>query len=121
MRFARAAQLDRPLLWGLAAKLWSGLSAQLTAGVVLFCFSPEIQGYHYTFLALLGIQVFFELGLSGVLTTFASHEWARLKLDAHGRVEGDPEALSRLASLARFGLRWFGICAGVLVVALMLG
>ncbi len=121
VRFVRAAQLTPALLWGLAGKLWAGCSAPVTAVVVYSSFSPEIQGYHYTFLALLGIQVFFELGLSGVLTTFASHEWARLRLDGQGRLEGDPEALSRLASLARFSLRWFGVCAVALSLGLAVG
>jgi len=37
------------------------------------------QGYYYTFGSVLGLTVFFELGLSYVIIQFTSHEMAGLK------------------------------------------
>jgi hypothetical protein len=39
-------------------------------------------------------------------------------LDAEGNLAGDPEARSRLASLARFALGWYGVAAGILCIGL---
>lgn len=104
------------MFWGLLGKAWLAGAGPLTALFVAYSFSPVIQGYYYTFLSLLALQIFLELGLTSVIGVFASHEWAKLSLDNKQRVTGDAEALSRLESLTRIGLRWFGI--GGLVLAL---
>jgi hypothetical protein len=107
-RLSRAAS-DRGVLWGLAHKFWTGLSGVVTVALITYAFTPELQGYHYAFLSLLGLQVFVELGLSTVLAVYASHEWSALRLDASGAIEGERAARSRLASVLRFGLRWFAV------------
>lgn len=106
--------LDQAVIWGLVTRTWYAVAGMVTALVIAHSFSPELQGFHYTFLSLLGLQVFVELGLSGVIITFASHEWARLSLDQSGAITGDHRALSRLSSLAKLALRWFGV-AGLLL------
>lgn len=84
-------------------------------------FSPEIQGYYYTFSSIVALQVFAELGLSVVMIQFASHEWAKLGLDERGQVIGDPHALSRLISIAAFALRWYVTAAAIVVIGLGIG
>lgn len=84
----------------------------ITTLLIAAWFSPELQGYYYTFNSVLAFQVFAELGLGTVLTSFASHEWAKLAFDRHGRITGDEDALSRLTSLGSFALRWY-MAAGV--------
>src|SRR5207245_2385725 len=83
--------------------------------------SPEMQGYYYTFNSLLAFQIFAELGLGTVLTYYASHEWAKLAFDPHGRVTGDADALSRLTSLGRFALRWYLAAGAALTLILAVG
>lgn len=78
-------------------------------------FSPEVQGFFYTFSSLIALQAFVELGLYLVIVNFASHEWSKLHLDASGRVVGDVTSLSRLASLAKFIAKWY-LAASVLFV-----
>ena len=70
-------------------------------------FSPELQGYYYTFGSLLALQSFAELGFGLVISQFSSHEWSKLRLDETGKIVGDSRALSRLASLTKFSLKWF--------------
>lgn len=120
-RFARTIDLDRAVLWGLSGKTLAGLSGPVTAVLIAYNFSPELQGYHYTFLSLLTLQLFVELGLPGVITTFASHEWSQLAWNNRGRIEGDPDALSRLSSLVSFGFRWFLAAAAILILLLAAG
>jgi hypothetical protein len=72
-----------------------------------------VQGYYFTFGSLLGLQIFFELGLAQVVIQFASHEWAQLRLSEDGCLTGSDTARSRLASLLRFAVHWYLIAASV--------
>jgi hypothetical protein len=67
------------------------------------------QGYYYTFASILAIQVFFELGLSGILTQYTAHEFAYLAWDENLTLTGENYYKSRLSSLLRFCVKWFGI------------
>lgn len=90
----------------------------LTTLLIAIFFPPQLQGYYYTFFSVLALQVFAELGLGTVISSYASHEWAKLALDEQGRVTGDPHALSRLTSLGRFAVRWY-LVAGLSVMVLL--
>jgi hypothetical protein len=119
-QFSRIFSVDKALLWGLSSKIITALSGPITAALIGYYFSPELQGYHYTFLSLTALQIFVELGLTSVVISFASHEWARLDLDPKGGISGDARALSRLSSLANFSLHWFAIAAITLVLLLII-
>ncbi|WP_461453531.1 lipopolysaccharide biosynthesis protein [Mucilaginibacter sp.] len=81
--------------------------------------SPNEQGYYYTFASIIAIQVFFELGLSGIITQYTAHEFAHLSWNNYD-VEGDDYYKSRLSSLLRFCVKWFGIISIVLFFALII-
>jgi hypothetical protein len=118
-QFSRILSFDKALLWGLSSKIITAMSGPITAALIGYYFSPELQGYHYTFLSLTALQIFVELGLTSVVISFASHEWAQLDLDPKDGIIGDARALSRLSSLARFGARWFAIAAMSLILLLI--
>jgi O-antigen/teichoic acid export membrane protein len=86
----------------------------VTAILIATSFSPEIQGYYYTFSTLLALQIFLQLGLGTVVSQFASHEWAKLGLNESGMIAGDRESLSRLSSIAGIAFKWYWI-TGILV------
>ena len=71
--------------------------------------SPNEQGYFYTFSSIIAIQVFFELGLSGIITQYAAHEFAHLKWGENRELLGEEYHKSRLSSLLRFCVRCFGV------------
>jgi O-antigen/teichoic acid export membrane protein len=71
--------------------------------------SGEEQGYYYTFASIIAIQIFFELGLSGIITQYAAHEFAHLTWDVNFNLIGEESYKSRLSSLLRFCVKWFGI------------
>ena len=101
--------MNKAVTWGVIASFWQLFSAPITLFLISNYFSPELQGYHYTFFSLLGIQSFFELGLYVVILNISSHEWANLSLDKNGYIVGKVESLSRLVSLGRFIFKWYSI------------
>jgi O-antigen/teichoic acid export membrane protein len=117
----RELLFEKAAAWGIAGKVVQAATAPVTAVLILGSFSLTLQGYYYTFASLLALQIFLELGLASVITTFASHEWARLRRDGDGRVAGDQLALQRLSGLAVASLRWYAVAAliflGVLALA----
>jgi O-antigen/teichoic acid export membrane protein len=80
--------------------------------------SGDERGYFYTFSSILAIQVFFELGLSGIITQYTAHEFAYLKWVGNA-LEGDDYYRSRLSSLLRFFIKWFGIISVLLFFLLL--
>lgn len=77
--------------------------------------TPAEQGYYFTFLSVVGLKVFFEMGFSTVLVQFASHEKAHLHWDADDRLVGDEHSRARLGSLIRLALRWYAVSAGLML------
>lgn len=106
--------IDRAVAFGVLAKLWQAIASLVTVAVIAVYLTPQAQGYYYTFLNLMALQVFAELGLGNVVVNFASHEWARLRLVEGKRIVGSEEALGRLISLGRFAFRWY-LVAGAAV------
>jgi len=107
--------------WGVAGKVMQAAAAPVTAMLILFFFTPTIQGYYYSFASLLALQIFLELGLATVITTLSSHEWARLRHDESGGASGNQEALARLSGIALASFRWYGIAGLTLLGVLALG
>lgn len=86
--------------------------------IAKFLSSTE-QGYYYTFSSILALQIFFELGLSSIITQYASHEFAHLEFK-DGVILGDEVHVSRLSSLLRFSFKWFSLISLVLFLALVI-
>jgi hypothetical protein len=118
---ARRMEMDRAVLFGLLSKVWALGAGPVSLYLIASHFSPEVQGYYYTFSTLLALQVFVELGIGVVIQQFSSHEWSKLRLDAGGRLVGDPVALARLSSIARIGLKWFGMGGALASLGLAVG
>jgi hypothetical protein len=113
---------NRAVSFSLAYRAWQGMAGLLTIPLVVHFLRPDTQGYYYTFASLVALQSFFELGLSIVISVFASHEWHRLVRDESGAITGDADSLSRLASLARFVFAYFGFASlGFLFIAGTIG
>lgn len=113
-------KIDPAVFWGGLARGCLFVATPLSVLFIATYFTPELQGYYYTFSALLALQVFGELGLGQVIVMFASHEWSGLKLDESGSISGNPDNLSRLISLGRIAFKWFGIAGPVFSLGLWL-
>lgn len=113
--------IDRATFWALSSKLCLMGSGLITTLMVAKFFSQEEQGYYYTFLSVLSLQIFAEFGLGIVVSSYASHEWAYLNLDDGGRIQGNQSALSRLIDLGRFAKKCYAKISAVSFLFLFFG
>lgn len=112
------AEADRAVVFGVLNAFRGMVTGPVTALVIGAYFTPELQGYYFTFSSLLALQVFLELGLGQVIIQFASHEWASLNIDQDGHIVGSQDAQSRLVSLGRMAFGWYGVAGCLLTVGL---
>jgi O-antigen/teichoic acid export membrane protein len=80
-----------------------------------------VQGFYYAFASLLALQSLVEMGFGLVVVSLASHEWAYLRLNSAGRIEGDPDALSRLLNAGGLIFKWHTVGSAVFVVGVGVG
>lgn len=113
-------KMDRAVIWGGMTRIFLFIATPLIILSIASHFTPKLQGYYYTFSSLLALQVFAELGLGQVVLMFTSHEWSKLRFDDSGFVVGDPDALSRLASLGRLVIKWFALAGPIVSTVLVL-
>lgn len=78
------------------------------------------QGFYYTFGSILALQVFFELGFSGIMTQYVAHEVSHLHLDLNKEYQGEYKYKSRLASLVQFCVKWYSVLAILLFLFLII-
>lgn len=115
----RRAEVDRPIIFALLTKSWQLMAGMVTLLLIAHNFSPDLQGYYFTFISLLCMQSFVELGFFIVITNVASHEWAHLELDPSEKIIGDQDHLSRLISLGRLIFKWY--CAASIIFLIAVG
>jgi len=113
-KFLRRVEFNRTVFFGVMTRVCSVITGPITALLIASKFTPQLQGYYYTFWNILALQMFVELGFGVVIAQFASHEWSRLKMDKEGYIIGDKLALSRLSGIGRIALRWY-IVGGIIV------
>lgn len=118
--FARLLGIDMNVLFVLLTRCWTAIAGIVTILVVGQFLSKTEQGYLYTFNNLLGMKIFFELGLSNIIMTFASHEKPNLKLE-DGKITGNSSAFSRLSSLLRKSIKMYSVIGALILIFLMIG
>ncbi|MFQ5482692.1 MAG: hypothetical protein ACE5ER_08030, partial [Nitrospinaceae bacterium] len=106
---------DHAVAFAMMSKIWQLLAAPVTLLLIAQFLTPEQQGYYYTFMSLVALQSFLELGFYLVIIQFASHEWSLLSMDGQGRLTGDALAQSRLASLGRLVLKWYSVASSLFI------
>jgi len=118
MRALRALGVDKPVAYVFLARLTSMVGSVGTVLLIARFMGPAEQGYYYTLLSMVSLQMVFELGFSFVIQQLAAHECARLELFPDGSVTGDAEAHARLASALRLSLRWYTMAAAAMAAVL---
>ncbi|MCA9132052.1 MAG: hypothetical protein KDA45_02815, partial [Planctomycetales bacterium] len=96
---AEYLQLDRALVYAMAARVWQALSGPITIIFLVRSLSLSEQGIYYAIANILGLQMFFELGLLNILVSQAGHQLATLTTAA---------GQQRMRELIRSAQRWFG-------------
>ncbi|MFM7058922.1 MAG: hypothetical protein ACKO2P_18585 [Planctomycetota bacterium] len=118
-RLLQRIGVDGAVGFAVLARMWQLLTGPVTQILLVVSLSKATQDYYYAFSNMLGMQIFVELGLHVVLISVSSHEWSRLSLH-NGRIAGDAVAASRLISLGRMMLWWYGIAALIFAVVITL-
>jgi O-antigen/teichoic acid export membrane protein len=112
--------IDRSIAYTIFYRLIQAFGGVGTVIFIARFLSKEQQGYYYTFGSVIAIQIFFELGLSSIITQYVAHEMAGLHFETDGTLTGDPKNQSRVSSLLRFCIKWFSIIALVFFLVLLI-
>jgi O-antigen/teichoic acid export membrane protein len=112
--------LDKTIVLNIFSRIIQGTSGLIILYFIARHLSKEEQGYYFTFSSILAIQVFFELGLTGIITQYVAHENAHLKWTEKNNVIGNQESISRLSSLLRLIVKWYTLISLILFVTLIL-
>lgn len=107
--------MDRAIFYTSSARLFQGLGGVVSVLLVASFLTGVEQGFYYTFGSILAIQVFFELGLGGIITQFVAHERAHLAEEGDA-FTGPERHRSRLGYLLHFCLKWYVVLAIALFV-----
>jgi len=121
MQWMRKLGMDGAIAYTFLARATAIIGSTGTVLLIVHSLSPTEQGYYYTLLSLVSLQLVFELGFSFVIQQLAAHECVHLTLSPRGIVTGDARALARLASTLQLSLRWYtraAIAMGILLAPL---
>lgn len=113
--------MEPALILAFATNAVSLVAGPVTALLVAFRFSPDVQGYYYTFRSLAALQAVAAFGLGPVVIQFLSHEWAIIS-DPNRAAAVAAAARQRVGSLVRIAVKWYRLVAiSSLVFVLALG
>lgn len=113
--------IDKAIFYTLIGRGLQMSTAAFTVIFIIHFLSANEQGYYYTFGSIVAIQVFFELGLTGIITQFVAHEAPHLDIKTDS-IQGNEYNKSRLASLLRICVKWYSIISiGLFVILVMAG
>ncbi|MGV3484258.1 MAG: hypothetical protein ACO1RT_07560 [Planctomycetaceae bacterium] len=113
-RMLRRGQIDSVLLSAFAARLWPLAAGPLTIYLIVAYFSPETQGLYYGFSSILGLQAFFELGVSTLVVSLAGHQ--AVLMQAEDRAVSE-RGKRRLAAIFHGMVRWYSFVGGLFFFA----
>jgi O-antigen/teichoic acid export membrane protein len=113
------AGIDGAVAFTIFSRIIQAVGGLISVVFISRFLSAAEQGYYYTFASIIAVQIFFELGLSGIITQYTAHEFAHLKWENETDLVGELYYKSRLSSLLRFCVKWFGILSITLFVALL--
>ena len=114
--------IDKAILYTLLGRGLQISTALFTVFFIAKYLSPNEQGFYYTFGSIVAIQVFFELGLTGIITQFVAHEVSYLHFNGEYELIGDVKYKSRLSSLLHFCVKWYlGFSVILLVILSVIG
>jgi hypothetical protein len=108
--------IDGPVAYTFLARFTNILGSTGTVLLIVRFLSPDEQGYYYTLLSLVSLQLVFEMGFSFVIQQLAAHECVHLSFDSEGMIGGNSLAYARLASALQLGLRWYSIAAAAMAL-----
>lgn len=111
--------MDKAIAYSSSARIIQGIAGVGSMFFISTFLSGVEQGFYFTFGSILALQVFFELGLTGIMTQFVAHEASHLKLAENKYYQGDVLYKSRLSSLLHFCIKWYLVLAIIVFIFLL--
>ena len=71
--------IDKSIMFTSSASVLGAFGSVVSVILVVKYLTSVEQGFYYTFGSIVAIQVFFELGLNGIITQYVAHEASNLK------------------------------------------
>lgn len=118
--FAKIIGIDKSIAYSSGSRLVGGIAGVISVFFISTFLSGVEQGFYYTFGSILAMQVFFELGLTGIMTQYVAYEVSHLTLNKDSHFMGEEKYKSRLASLIRFCVKWYSILAIAILFFLLI-
>ena len=116
---ARRLGVDKSIAYSSGARVVQAFTGVASIFFIAQFLSKTEQGFYYTFGSITALQVFFELGLTNIITQYVAHENSHLSWRDSRNMEGDERSHSRLAYLLRFSVKWYSII-GIIFFAVLL-
>jgi O-antigen/teichoic acid export membrane protein len=114
------ALLDKSIVYTILTRLIQSIGGIIALLLVTFFLGKNEQGYYYTFSSIISIQIFFELGLTTIITQYIAHEVAHLTWKNNTELSGDDYYKSRIASIIRLSVKWFAVLSVTMFFVLQL-
>ena len=73
--------IDRAIMYTVFARCFNIVGSTGTVLLIVHFLTPVQQGYYYTLLSFVALQIVFELGFSFVILQLAAHEFGRVCLE----------------------------------------
>lgn len=118
---AQKIGIDKSIAYSSGSRIINAFAGILTILLIANFFSGEEQGLYYTFGSIVALQVFFELGLTGILTQFVAHENAHIEWENDKISGGDKKHLSRLSHLVLFTQKWYLVISIAFLAVILTG
>jgi O-antigen/teichoic acid export membrane protein len=114
--FHKYINISKAVQLNVGAKIFQIISNLVNILLIGYYLNSEEQGYYYTFGSILGIQIFFELGVVNIITQYVAHEKAHLKWENNVLV-GSLNTIGRISSIFKIVVYWFsGISAFLFII-----
>lgn len=113
--------IDFHTAFTLMYRIWAIFAGGVTIVLTPVFMTPMQQGYFYTFMSVIGLQIFFELGLNHVLIQMSSQAGANLRKDASNSVGESEYWKCRIASLVFIAKSWYSFMAILFFFVLAIG
>ena len=111
--------VDKAIMFTSSASILGSLGSIVSVILVVKYLTGVEQGFYYTFGSIVAIQIFFELGLNGIITQYVAHEASNLKWESNHILFGESKYMSRLSSLLHFSVKWYLCFASILLISLI--
>ena len=111
---------DKAIMFTSSTSIFGAIGSVISVILVVKYLTGIEQGFYYTFGSIVAIQVFFELGLNGIITQYVAHEASNLVWENESILSGESKFKSRLSSLLHFSVKWYLFFAIILLITLLI-